>query len=217
MGRTKDPGNKQRILLVAGDVFLEHGFGTSLDVIAEAAGVTKPTIYSHFGSKAGLLNAMIEQQAETRAAALEKILQTTDEPEQDLRRFAQLFVERVLSSESRPWQRFAAAESRENPEVGQAFYRAGPMRVQRSLATYLKRQTQRGVLRVEDPDVVAELFIASLLGMDMIATQIGKQPANLAKRTRRMQLAIRNFMAVYGVDTVMSNSSTGNFRGETDE
>src|SRR3546814_18312827 len=36
-------------------LFAEHGFsGANMDVLAEAAGVSKPTIYLHFGSKASL-------------------------------------------------------------------------------------------------------------------------------------------------------------------
>src|SRR3546814_3044569 len=41
-------------------LFAEHGFsGANMDVLAEAAGVSKPTIYLHFGSKASLFEAAL--------------------------------------------------------------------------------------------------------------------------------------------------------------
>lgn len=44
------------------DVFGEHGFaGTSLRTIAEKAGVNHATLIQHFGSKEGLLTAVLEE------------------------------------------------------------------------------------------------------------------------------------------------------------
>ena len=46
---------RQQLLDVARDVFAERGFhATSMDEIAEAAGVTKPVLYQHFPSKRAL-------------------------------------------------------------------------------------------------------------------------------------------------------------------
>ena len=43
---------KQKILNVAGELFAENGFdGTSVDSIANAAGVNKALIYYHFKDK----------------------------------------------------------------------------------------------------------------------------------------------------------------------
>ena len=43
-------------------VFLEQGYvGTTMDRVAAAAGVSKPTVYSHFHDKEGLFNALMEQ------------------------------------------------------------------------------------------------------------------------------------------------------------
>ena len=48
------PAAKRRLqlLAVALDVFAERGFySTSMNDVADAAGVTKPVLYQHFGSK----------------------------------------------------------------------------------------------------------------------------------------------------------------------
>ena len=60
---------EQQILDAALTVFGEHGFrGASMDAVAERVGVTKPVLYTHFGSKEGLLLACI---ARARAELLE--------------------------------------------------------------------------------------------------------------------------------------------------
>ena len=53
---------RDQLLETAQQVFAERGFvPTSMDDVAEAAGVTKPVLYDHFGSKDGLLAAVIER------------------------------------------------------------------------------------------------------------------------------------------------------------
>jgi len=62
-GRRKVPRvvREQQMLDVAGRVFAARGFhAASMDEIAEGAGISKPMIYSYFGSKEGLYFAYIE-------------------------------------------------------------------------------------------------------------------------------------------------------------
>jgi len=50
------------MLEMAGRVFAQHGFhDASMDEIAEAAGISKPMLYSYFGSKEGLYFAYVNQ------------------------------------------------------------------------------------------------------------------------------------------------------------
>lgn len=53
---------RQQILDVAIDQFGRAGyFGTSMNDIADAAGVTKPVLYQHFDSKAELYRALLDE------------------------------------------------------------------------------------------------------------------------------------------------------------
>jgi AcrR family transcriptional regulator len=52
---------RRQLLDVAVDVFAERGFhGTSMDEVAEAAGVTKPVLYQHFDSKRDLFVELLD-------------------------------------------------------------------------------------------------------------------------------------------------------------
>jgi AcrR family transcriptional regulator len=56
---------RARILDAAAEVFASRGYeATSIDEVAEAAGISKPVIYDHFDSKKDLHIALIDKQTE---------------------------------------------------------------------------------------------------------------------------------------------------------
>ena len=60
--RLPAPRRRQQLLDVATNVFAVRGFhGTSMDDVAEAAGVTKPVLYQHFSSKRELYRELLDQ------------------------------------------------------------------------------------------------------------------------------------------------------------
>ncbi len=64
--KTHAPAPKrQAIVAAAARVFLDSGYGAaSMDAIADEAGVSKQTVYSHFGAKDALFQAIIEDKCE---------------------------------------------------------------------------------------------------------------------------------------------------------
>ena len=75
---------RKAILDAARSVFAEKGFtGSSVKYLAETAGVAVQTIYSTFGSKAGVLAALPDQIDEEAGVVelAQQILQSTDPPE----------------------------------------------------------------------------------------------------------------------------------------
>ena len=52
---------RQRILEASGDLFAERGYGaTTIDAVAARAGVAVDTVYATFGTKKGMLSALID-------------------------------------------------------------------------------------------------------------------------------------------------------------
>jgi len=61
------PDTRQQMLQAALRVFAHSGYaGASVQAIVDAAQVTKPVLYYHFGSKEGLYSALIEWAADER-------------------------------------------------------------------------------------------------------------------------------------------------------
>ena len=56
--------NRQQLIDCALTLFSQRGYdAVGVQEVAEAAGVTKPTLYHYFGSKRGLLDALLNQEA----------------------------------------------------------------------------------------------------------------------------------------------------------
>ena len=57
---------RERLLLAAGDLFCRYGINaTGVDAIVAAAGTAKTTLYKAFGSKEGLIEAVLEREGST--------------------------------------------------------------------------------------------------------------------------------------------------------
>ncbi|MEL6930182.1 MAG: TetR/AcrR family transcriptional regulator, partial [Cyanobacteria bacterium J06600_6] len=58
---TKSETKTEAVLQGAMKEFLQNGYaGTSMDKVAKSAGVSKATVYSHFGDKENLFNAVMQ-------------------------------------------------------------------------------------------------------------------------------------------------------------
>ena len=69
------------MLTVAGREFGRQGFqATSMDRIAEEAGVSKPMLYSYFGSKEGLFTAVAEAAGDRLRARLREVVEVPGLP-----------------------------------------------------------------------------------------------------------------------------------------
>jgi len=73
--KTPKRSARLRILDAANRLLLERGYhGVGLEIVAREAGVTRQTVYNTFGSKSGLLGAMVARQEEL--AGLPQVMQT---------------------------------------------------------------------------------------------------------------------------------------------
>ena len=195
----KSTQTRQRIMDAATKLFLADGYSnTSLDKVAAEAGVTKPTVYSHFKCKEGLFDSVIKRFTSSPIEELSGFLEPSEDPRSDLSNFGDFFMARSFEKDALRWKRLAAAESLTHPEVGAAFYQAGPARLLSRLGKYFELQTKAGRLCVSNSKSSAEQFIGMLLGLDLLRSQIGQPLPSAAKRKRRCRNAVEMFMATYG-------------------
>jgi len=144
---------------------MASGYGAaSMDQIASEAGVSKQTVYSHFGAKDALFEEIVSSKCETLLGADGMNWSQDDSPEVVLFESARVFLEVVLHRESITLYRTILAECGRFPELAEAFYRAGPKRASERLAGYLGNMATRGALQIDDPKSAAGLFFAMLRG-----------------------------------------------------
>src|SRR5665213_2434357 len=72
---------RARLLAAAADLFAEQGIdAVSVDAVAEAAGRTSGAVYSHFGSKQGLLLALLDSWKDSVLTVLLAEVAVTESP-----------------------------------------------------------------------------------------------------------------------------------------
>ncbi|RBP66307.1 TetR family transcriptional regulator [Brevibacterium sanguinis] len=83
---------------VARSVFATRGYRTtSMDTIAEAAGVSKPVLYQHFTSKQELYLALIDASATHLTTSVQAALGSTTDPHERVRATYRAYFDFVIS------------------------------------------------------------------------------------------------------------------------
>ena len=160
---------RAQMLAAARALFMAQGYGAvSMDAVARAAGVSKATLYAHFSSKDQLFATIIGDACRNNIGAEGFLpisgMASLDDLRAALTRFGQRMIRFFLEPESLAIHRIVMAESARFPELGQAFYDNGPVRVRGSLALWLAEQARSGWLHLPDPAVAAEHFVALVRG-----------------------------------------------------
>ena len=150
---------RRQIMDGARQVFLSAGFdGASMNDIARAAAVSKGTLYAYFASKDELFEAIIRGEF---AQAAERLC--TFRREGDARDMLTDFGVRLISRMSEPGTRSLArvviAAAEKFPNIGRAFYEAGPLYGATRLAAELENLEKSGALKVPDPERAAWQFV----------------------------------------------------------
>ena len=96
--RTDAQRNRERILEVAKEAFTRFGAEASLDDIAKQAGVGAGTLYRHFPTRDGLIEAVYRSEVEKLAAAERKFTETMP-PIDALRAWMLLFVDHIAAKQ----------------------------------------------------------------------------------------------------------------------
>ncbi|MBD2250283.1 TetR/AcrR family transcriptional regulator [Nostoc parmelioides] len=160
--RSNSTDKVEKILQGAMQEFLAHGYAaTSMDKVAEAAGVSKATVYSHFQDKEGLFKALIEKLAKKR---FQKILGTQalqGEPYIVLRRLAKTALHQMIDDpEYQSFERLLIGESARFPGLAQIFIGSIAKPAIETISKYI---ASRPELNIPDPEATARILIGSLV------------------------------------------------------
>ena len=164
-GRPKDLGKRAAILDAAKRLFVEQGHdGVSMDQIAAAAGVSKLTVYSHFGDKDALFSAAARAYCEQRLPA-ELFHPNPDVPLRErLFEIAQAFYAMASSPEAVSGHRILCTPQMADSPVPAMFWEAGPKRVQAEFSELLQRRVEAGELDIDDVALASSQFFTLLKG-----------------------------------------------------
>ncbi|MFZ5668489.1 MAG: TetR/AcrR family transcriptional regulator [Pseudomonadota bacterium] len=198
--------SEDAILAAARTLFLEAGYdGVNLDRIAEAAGVSRQTVYNRFGGKDALFRAMVRRHWAGVMAWSDQVRATIGEvrfpePAAKLVGIARAVLRFIDSADQIAFTRLVIAESRSRPWIGEEFHRFGQGLTLETLAGILGAMHAQGVLDCPQPAIAARQFLA-------LINEFGLWPGVMAEDTAPAERpdpdtvvteAVATFLARYG-------------------
>lgn len=181
------PDKHHAITQAASEMFLADGFDrVSLDQIAQRAGVSKQTIYSHFSDKEALFKAICTELTEKLTIPLRRSVAEGD-LRSTLTRLGEDTLTTMLHPASLDLHRLVMSAAVRFPELGHVAYEAGAMRMIDDLSTLLVQRSRIGdglakPLGEDRARMLAEQFIGMLRGFHQVRGLLNVKPATVATR-----------------------------------
>lgn len=188
---------QSQMIEAAVEVFQEKGFhSASMDQISLRAAVSKRTLYKHFESKENLYASIV-------ARLSERVTDTLDvryNPSLDIRSqlMSLALAEGALftSPEVMAMSRMIISETLRNPELAKAAQ--GKVDNKSSFVALLDAAARDGTLRIPDPHVAAEEFVALLKAKAFWPVVFGGDLVTPDEMARIADEAVEMMMCRYG-------------------
>jgi TetR/AcrR family transcriptional regulator, mexJK operon transcriptional repressor len=194
---------KAAIVQAALRLFIRDGFArTSMDAIAEEAGVSKRTIYNHYSDKKTLFLSVIRETYDSMIAVVSGLISKylddvpADDVEQNFLSFAsELALQAARSSERSSLIRLMVAEAPYFQELQQLQMR--PRGVSAEIAKRLAVLSARGLLDVPRPDEAADHLFSLTMGTMSNRSLFGAIRLTDEEITRLATSGVRAFLRAY--------------------
>lgn len=175
---------RQAIVGAAREIFVKYGYDAGMDLIAEAAGVSKVTIYNHFGSKEQLFTEVVGEAFEQALGGSAEVALTGLASIEDLRErlisLARGWVAGITRPEVTDLRLLVIGVARRFPDLAREWLARSPQRFAPVIAAALRDLSSRGYLDVPDPDLAVIQFYALTVYPHIVRSMFGislDQPA----------------------------------------
>ena len=199
MGRPRtrlDETTRQIIYDAARGEFLASGYSsTSMEKVASRAGISTKTLYRLIPTKADLFEGMMVGYLDRFVSRLA----TDGEFQGDFRSaLEKLLVDCAvftLNEEVVGLMRLVASESDRFPELAQAFYEKGVVRVLIALGAWLSVQGKRGLIDLDDPRTAGGLLLGMMIWEPQRALILRqRKPLSSREIAKRAEICARLFL-----------------------
>ncbi|WP_103944794.1 TetR/AcrR family transcriptional regulator [Thermomonospora echinospora] len=152
---------REAILGAATRLFLDSGYaGTSLAKVAEAAGVSKATLFKQFPTKAALFDAIVT--TSWRIGEEDGAQPPVGDPVAGLTVIGRRYVALLTRPDMADLFRIVIAEMPRFPELAEAQFNRGKMPYFESVRSYLEAERAAGTIVVDDLDLAATQFLGMI-------------------------------------------------------
>ncbi|MFL9842643.1 TetR/AcrR family transcriptional regulator [Sphingomonas sp. ST-64] len=180
--------------------FFTRGFqAATIEDIAQAAEVSKVTVYSRFGDKETLFEEVMRDQSARMAMVFDQAVSEDRSLEEQLNAYGLGLLNFMFSEDHVAIDRVLMHEIAQVPELARRFYEAGPALCFGRLAEVLSDAAARGQVEVDDPYLAAQDLCGLWKGVSDMGLKLGLEPLPDAETIRkRVERATRLFLRMIG-------------------
>jgi AcrR family transcriptional regulator len=198
---TNVAGQKRRgeMIEAAYSLFIDKGYASvSVDDIIGVSGGSKSSLYKYFGSKEGILKAVVESLADDMLKRIDVDFSARGTPREALNRIGMVLVDLALSENAINQHRHAVSHAKAFPDVAKLWYESGPRRTMEGIADFLEKEAAAGRLRVANPRRAALFFAGMIIFHDNMRLLVCLPRPKRSELKEMVSEAVEVFLAAYG-------------------
>jgi TetR/AcrR family transcriptional regulator, mexJK operon transcriptional repressor len=162
----------RHLIETAGAMFMKFGFdGTSVDAVAEAAGVSKRTVYARYRDKNELFSAVLRNLIDRWLVPIKQFQSSKSELEPMLIEIGRHLLSSALAPQAISLHRIIIGESERRPQFGRLANAEGRQPAIQAIAAALRRHTEK--LRIDDLERAAEYFMSLVVDSSLRMAALG--------------------------------------------
>jgi AcrR family transcriptional regulator len=191
-----DDETRRLIIEAAGQEFRQNGYAaTCMNAVAQRAAISTKTLYRLIPTKAELFANVVSDRIGRFILAIDDEVLDALDLSAALEHILIAYGTLALDPEPIAINRLVIGESERFPEIAATFYKAAIARTNRAIESWLRRQCERGSLRLDDPEVASGMLRGMMVMEPQRAVMLGQRAApDAAEIARRARFAAHMFL-----------------------
>lgn len=198
---------KQRILLEALRLFSKRGYdAVSVEQIASAVGIKAPSLYKHYKSKKDIFDAIFEDTAKRYEEFIQTISIPVTDSKQDVVVFENITAEDLVQKVKSlikyslhdeyisKFRKMMTIEQFRSPELSKLYSDRYVNQIQNYHTDLFTKMIEAGVLKKEDPCILAMVYDAPILVM---LSECDRHPEKEEECIKKLEDHVRLFYRTY--------------------
>ncbi|MEO7125456.1 MAG: TetR/AcrR family transcriptional regulator [Nakamurella sp.] len=179
-GRMSRGARRAQLLESARSVFVSQGFhATSMDDIAESAGVSKPVLYQHFSSKLALYQALLDESAAEMVRRVQLAIAASDDNAIRVEKAVAAYFG-FVADEGQAFRLIFESDLRDEPVVAAI--------VDHAIELCISEISNTITADTGADDASARLLAAGLVGLSQVSARYWLNQSNPISRERAVSL-----------------------------